>query len=101
MKQKYLSLLGLAMRAKRCSLGTDQIIRDIQNRTAKLVLIANDCSERTQKRLMDKCHSYNIRAIIVDDIATLSRAIGEVNRVAVAILDKGFAKKIASLIDGN
>lgn len=99
MKHKYLNLLGLANRAGKCSIGEERIIRDIRHRRAKLVLLANDTGWQTKKKISDKCKSYNIPYIVVDDRQTLSHAIGQTDRVAIAILDNGFAKKIKSSFD--
>ncbi|MUV39921.1 putative ribosomal protein in infB 5'region [Lentibacillus sp. JNUCC-1] len=98
MNSKYLNLLGLAFRAGKCSLGEEVIVKDIQRQHAKLVLIASDTGQRTRKKLLDKCKTYNIPAIIVDDRDTLSHAIGKSQRVAIAILDKGFASKLETLL---
>lgn len=99
MKSNYLNLLGLAYRAGKCSLGEDAILRDVRSSKAKLVLLANDIGYQTKKKLTDKCHSYNVPCIIVDeDRESLSNAIGKSHRVAVAILDAGFAKKFQSLL---
>lgn len=97
----YLNLLGLAYRARQCSLGVDKIVKDIQHRRAKLVLIANDCSPHTRKKLMNKCNTYNIPCVTICDRNTLSHAIGQSQRVAIAILDKGFATKISQLLGYN
>lgn len=101
MKQSYLNLLGLAYRANQCSLGVDKIIKHIQQRRAKLVLIASDCGQQTYKQLTDKCNSYEIPFMIVDEKAVISHAIGQSNRVAIAILNGGFAHKLKTLIKGN
>ncbi|MEC5422653.1 ribosomal L7Ae/L30e/S12e/Gadd45 family protein [Virgibacillus sp. C22-A2] len=98
MKNNYLNMIGLAYRARRCSLGEETIVKDIQQRKAKLVLIANDIGPQTRKKLTDKCNSFGVPFIIVDDRETLSHAIGKSQRVAIAILDAGFATKIKSLL---
>ncbi|MHA6251257.1 L7Ae/L30e/S12e/Gadd45 family ribosomal protein [Oceanobacillus sp. CAU 1775] len=99
MKNNYLNLLGLAYRAGKCSLGEDAILRDIRSNKAKLVLLANDIGYQTKKRLTDKSNYYNVPCIIVDeDRETLANAIGKSERVAIAILDAGFAKKFKSLL---
>ncbi|SHF52508.1 YlxQ family RNA-binding protein [Ornithinibacillus halophilus] len=97
-KGNYLNLLGLAYRARKCSLGEETIVKDIQKKRAKVVLIANDIGPQTHKKLTDKCKSYNVPFFIVDDRETLSNAIGKMDRVAVAILDAGFANKMKSLL---
>ncbi|MFD2044143.1 L7Ae/L30e/S12e/Gadd45 family ribosomal protein [Ornithinibacillus salinisoli] len=98
MKNKYLNMIGLAYRARKCSLGEETIVKDIQKNRAKLVLIANDIGPQTHKKLTNKCNTYDVPYIIVDDRETLSNAIGKSQRVAIAILDEGFAAKIKSLL---
>lgn len=98
MANKYLNMLGLAYRARKLSMGEDVILKDIQAKRAKLVLIANDIGTRTKKKLIDKCNSYDVPFNIVDDRMTLGNAVGKPARVAVAILDEGFAKKLQSLL---
>lgn len=91
-------MIGLAYRARKCSTGEDTIVKDIQSNRAKLVLIANDIGIQTKKKFTDKCLSYDVPYIEVDDRSTLGHAMGKQDRVAVAILDKGFAKNIQSLL---
>ena len=98
MKSNYLNLVGLAYRAGKCSLGEETIVKDIQQRRAKLVLLANDIGPQTRKKITDKCTTYEVPFAIADDRETLSHAIGKSQRVAIAILDAGFAAKITSLL---
>ncbi|WP_368654854.1 YlxQ family RNA-binding protein [Ornithinibacillus sp. 4-3] len=98
MKNNYLNIIGLAFRAGKCSIGEETIVKDIQKQKAKLVLIANDTGAQTRKKLTDKCTSYHVPYEIVDDRNTLSHAIGKTHRVAIAILDEGFANKIKLLL---
>lgn len=101
MKNNYLNMLGLAYRARKCSTGEETVVKDIQQQRAKLILIANDIGLQTRKKITDKCKTYNIPFVIVDDRVTLANAIGQSQRVAVAILDEGFATKIKSLLGYN
>lgn len=98
MKNNYLNIVGLAFRAGKCSIGEEIIIKDIQKNKAKLVLIASDIGTQTKKKLINKCTSYQIPYEFVADRDTLSQAIGKSQRVAIAILDNGFANKIKSLL---
>lgn len=98
MNANYLNIVGLAYRARKCSTGEDTIVKDVQSRRAKLVLIANDVGIQTKKKLTDKCAYYNVTCIEVDDRAILGQAMGKQERVAVAILDAGFANKLESLL---
>lgn len=90
-------MVGLAYRARKCSTG-ETIMKDIQAQKVKLLLIANDVSAQTRKKLTDKCKTYHVPYMEVDDRVTLASAIGKQERVAVAILDDGFANKIQMLL---
>lgn len=98
MKNNYLNMVGLAHRAGKCSTGEDSIVKDIRQQKAKLVILASDIGPQTKKKLTDKCKTYKIPYRIADDRETLSQAIGKSHRVAIAILDAGFAAKIKSLL---
>src|SRR5699024_12527924 len=99
MHKSYLNMLGLAYRARACILGFDLIVKNIKRRRAKLVLIAKDCSKQTRKKITDKCHTYNIPYVIVDDRNTISHTMSQSQRVAIAILDKGITTKIITLLE--
>jgi len=98
LNRNYLNILGLAFRARKCSTGEEMIIQDIQKNKAKLILLANDISQGTKKKMIDKCETFNVPYMEVDDRRTLAHAIGKSERVAVAILDDGFSKKIMTLL---
>ena len=92
MNKKYLNLLGLANVAKGIVSG-ETLIKSIAANETKLVVIANDASA--------KCHFYHVDYFIVDEnIETISKAVGKNNRVALGIINQGFAKKIKELIGG-
>lgn len=98
-EQKILNMVGLATRAQKVSVGEDQIIKDIKQGRAKLLLLANDIGYQTHKKITDKCQSYRVPYRTVVHRDHLSHAIGKSGRVAVAITDEGFANKISSLLD--
>jgi ribosomal protein L7Ae-like RNA K-turn-binding protein len=97
-KQLY-SLLGLASRARKIVSG-ESLLKSIQSNKVKLVLICEDASENTKKKYLDKCNYYHIPIYFIDDVDTLSNAIGKDNRVCVGINDEGFASKIKSILGG-
>ena len=78
----------------------ETLIKSISANKVELVLIANDASDNTKKKITDKCQFYHVDYFIVDDIETISKAIGKHNRVAVGITNQGFAKKIKEMIGG-
>ncbi|MGL5540468.1 MAG: L7Ae/L30e/S12e/Gadd45 family ribosomal protein [Erysipelotrichaceae bacterium] len=94
-----LNFLGLAARARKIATG-EQVLKSIQSQSAKLVIIAADASDNTKKKLTDKCTFYKIDYVFVETSAELSQAIGQFNKVAVAVLDEGFAKKLQTSLKG-
>lgn len=96
---QWMSLLGLANRARKITSGEELTIKEIRNGKAKLILLSADASVNTTKKVTDKCKSYQIPYRIVENRDTLGQAIGKDARVVVAVLDNGFAKKLKSLLD--
>lgn len=96
---KVYNLLGLASRARKLSSG-DSLIANVRSGDASFVIISNDASDNSKKKIVDKCTFYNVDYVIYGTVDELSKSIGKNNRVAVAILDKGFSKKIKEIIGG-
>lgn len=95
---KWKSLLGLANRARKCISGEELVIKEIRNGNAKLVVLSNDASKNTLKKVQDKCNSYHVPIRFVEDRSELGRAIGKEARVVVAVTDGGFAKSLMALL---
>lgn len=95
----WMSLLGLANRARKITSGEELTIKEIRNGKAKLILLSRDASDNTTKKVTDKCKSYHVPYKLVENREMLGNAIGKEARVVVAVLDDGFAKKMKSLLD--
>lgn len=96
---QWMSLLGLANRARKITSGEELAIKEIRNGKAKLILLSADASVNTTKKVTNKCKSYQVPYRLVDNRDILGQAIGKDARVVVAVLDDGFAKKLKSLLD--
>ncbi|MDZ5711761.1 YlxQ family RNA-binding protein [Jeotgalibacillus haloalkalitolerans] len=96
---QWMSLLGLATRAGKVISGEELVVKEIRNSKAKLVLLSEDASANTQKKVTDKASYYHVPVRMVNDRYTLGQLIGKDARVTVAVLDKGFADKLISLLD--
>ncbi|PWW27328.1 YlxQ family RNA-binding protein [Cytobacillus oceanisediminis] len=96
---KWMSLLGLANRARKITSGEELAVKDIRNGKAKLVLLSADASANTAKKVTDKCKSYGVPYKLIENREMLGQAIGKEARVVVAVLDAGFAKKLLTLLD--
>lgn len=99
MNNKAMGLLGLAARARKIVSG-EGVLTSIQNRSAKLVLIAEDASENTKKKYVDKCTYYNVEFDFVETSAELNQAMGTLNRRVIAVTDEGFAKNLHTCLKG-
>lgn len=96
-----LQLLGLAARARKVVSGEELVVREIRNGNAKLVLLASDAAHNSSKKIKDKCTYYNVEYYVFGDRYDLGHATGKEARVAIAITDSGFAKKMSSLLNEN
>lgn len=95
---KLQGTIGLAVRARKTATG-DQVIKSIQSKTAKLVLISDTCGNNGRKKLMDKCNFYEVPFVFVPD-EILSLSTGMSNRKSIAILDDGFAQNVVVCLKG-
>ena len=96
-QQKALNLLGLARKAGKLITGQDLVLAAIRSGKAKVVLMANDCGQSTQKKFTDKCKSYDVALTTEFTKQELSAAIGA-KRSLIAVTDPGFGKKIRQLL---
>ncbi|WP_409292338.1 YlxQ family RNA-binding protein [Peribacillus sp. SCS-37] len=95
----WVSLLGMAARARKVISGEELVVKEVRNNKAKLVILANDASANTEKKVTDKCRFYKVPLYRAEDRFVLGQAIGKDARVTVAVLDEGFAKKLQTLLD--
>lgn len=100
-KQQILQILGLATRARMTITGEGMTVNEVRNGNAKLVLVAEDASENTSKKLHDKCSHYKVDIQTFGTRFEIGHAVGKEERVVMAITDAGFAKKLKSLFDEN
>ncbi|MCA1053552.1 YlxQ family RNA-binding protein [Rossellomorea aquimaris] len=100
MKQdRWMSLLGLANRARKIISGEELVIKEVRSGRAKLVILSKDASSNTYKKVTDKCKSYNVPVRLVEDRYELGHSIGKDARVVVALSDAGFADKLSEMLD--
>ncbi|MFA1641376.1 YlxQ family RNA-binding protein [Chryseomicrobium aureum] len=98
-EEQITNLIGLATRARKLVTGEELVIREVRRQQAKLVILATDASANTAKKVTDKCASYNVDLGVFGNRYDLGHATGKEARVVLAIMDNGFAKKLASLIN--
>lgn len=98
---KLCGLIGLATKAGRIVCGTDACLEEIQKGKVSLVLIAQDCSDRTKSTFNQKTKEYNIPIYEVLSMEKISKAMGKINKTVIGIKDAGFSKKMTSVINGG
>ncbi|GFH41363.1 YlxQ-related RNA-binding protein [Pseudolactococcus insecticola] len=96
-KTKLLNSLGMAKKAGKIVTGEELVIKSIQADRARLVFVAHDGAANLVKRISDKTTYYEIPMIDTFSTADISHAIGSARKV-IAVQDKGFAKKMESLM---
>lgn len=99
MIDRIYSFLGLAMKAGRLVSGEEACEKAAKQGKAELVIIAQDASPNTKKKFSDKCDFRDINTRIFGHKELIGRYIGKEERAVVAILDKGFAKRMVEFID--
>ena len=98
---KILGLLGLSAKARKVVSGTDACIEEMQKKNIKLLIVAQDASEKTKKNSIFYGDKYNVPVVITSTIEELSKAIGKRNRAIIGISDINLSQEIQKIIDGG
>lgn len=96
--EKILQLIGLSKRASKISTGESAVLESIK-KDAFLVVISEDASSPTLKKLTDKCKSYKKDFIIFSDRYTLGKFTGKEYCVSLTLNDKNLAKRVNELFN--
>ena len=94
MIDKRLMLCGIAMKAGKITSGSNMVEESIRYGKAFLVIISEDASENTKKRISDKCSFYRVPYIINGTMDELGHMIGKEARSVISVDDEGFASQI-------
>jgi len=97
--KKILGMLGLASRARKITFGADNTIEHINK--VKLIIIAEDASERTKTKFYKLADSSKIPIIICGNIEELSKAIGKQNKAIIGVKENNIAFEIEKLYRGD
>lgn len=99
MKLKAMNILGLAQRAGKVVSGDFRVKDIIRKGKAKLLIVAEDSSERTLQELVSLCKYYNVPVIQWGSKQDLGAAIGKSIRVSVVVLEEQMSTKIKMLLE--
>ena len=89
-----LSLLGLAQKAGKIASGEFATEKSIKAGRAYLVIVSEDASDNTKKKMSQMTEYYEVPLYIHGEKEALGRCIGKGERSMLAILDAGFAKAV-------
>lgn len=87
-------MLSLARRAGKLISGEDTVLMSLRDRTCALVIIAEDASDNTKKKVLSRAGSQHIECLVTGSRQELSSAVGMYNRTVFAVMDSTFAQKI-------
>lgn len=97
--RKELSLLGLATKAGKVVSGEFATEKAVKGKMAFLVLIAEDASENTRKKICDMCMYYRVPFYIIGSKEELGTAIGKEYRACIAVTQEQFAVAMKKKLD--
>ena len=100
-QNKALGLIGISAKAGKVAFGTEQVAEGIEKNKIKLIIIAEDASDRTKENFTNLAKIHNIKLVIYQTIEDLSKAIGKQNKAVIAIKDKNLGEEIYKIICGG
>ena len=93
-EQKIMNLLSMAQRANQVVSGEFAAQKALQEKRAKLLLVAEDAAEETRKSYAELAERYTVPFHYLLTREQLGQCIGKNFRAAAVLLDSGFSKAI-------
>ena len=94
LSDKLSGYLGFASRARKLQTGYNTVLGLIEKRKARLVIVAEDASERSKKAYTDMCTFYETKLCVYGTKETLGHILGKEIRTALAVTDEALAETI-------
>lgn len=94
MKNKVLSLLGIANRGRNLVSGEFMTEKTTKSGKAFLVIVARDASDNTRKMFFNMCQFYKVPYFEFGTKEELGHSIGKEMRASLAVTDEGLANAI-------
>lgn len=98
---KIYSFIGLARKAGAVSPGEPLASQAVKRKRAYLVLITQDASENTKKKIETALFGTDIPLLQFGNKADLGKMLGKAFFSVIAITDRGFAERIMEMIEQN
>jgi len=100
-EQKILTFLGLAQRAGKMVSGSDAVAEAVARDCAYLVLVSEDASEGTAKKIAFFARQAGVSFCRFSTRQQLGKFLGKEDRAVAAVLDKGFADRLIQLLQAG
>lgn len=91
-KNKLISFLSICKKSGNIRSGEFAALEAVKCEIAELVIVAEDASDNTKKKFIDKTNYRDIPCICFSTKEELGRAIGKDFAASIAICDGGLAK---------
>ena len=98
---KILGLIGLAARARKVCFGADSVEERINKNKVKMLIVAEDASQRTKDKFNKIAKEKNVPIIIKGEIELLSKTIGKSNKAIIGIEDINLSNEIQRINNGG
>lgn len=98
---KLEGMIGLCVKAGRAVFGSEQCESRVRCGRLPLVILAEDASDNTKKRMQDKCRTYRVPLISFGTVESLAKLTGKGKVSVLGIGDQGFAAAILKIYGGG
>ena len=99
--KKILGLIGLSAKARKISYGADSVEIQLKKKKVKLIIVAEDASDRTQNKFIKVSNEYNVPIIILSEIDEISKTIGKSNKAIIGIEEENISLEIQKINTGG
>ncbi len=90
------SAIGMANKAGALVTGTDACLRAVKAGVVKIVVLSEEASENTRKKVINACRVKNIPCMEYGKGGMLGKMTGKSHRIVVGVRDKNLSKLILS-----
>ena len=90
------SAIGMANRAGALVTGTETCLRAVRAGIVKIVVLSEEASENTRKKVFNACRAKNIPCIEYGKGGMLGKMTGKSHRIVVGVRDKNLSRLILS-----
>ena len=100
-KNKVLSMIGLATRARKVVSGEFSTEKSVKSGRSHMVIVSEEASDNTKKMFTNMCTYYHVPVCFFGKKEELGHSMGKEFRASLAITDEGFAKTLVKQMNVN